>query len=330
MSFTDLDFVLDSKTGEHLTPARIKNRDGAVMLLTPADMEAGSPSAPLPDMQGLVAHLWAVRMAPEQPDDASVVWHGVPLRVTFLACPGALSVSISRALWPLPDLTGLGYPSDFIARLRRAMAAPGLVLFIGDMGAGKTTTMTSAVVDHVTRTSCKGLILEDMNELPIAGLYGDAGLLLQSAVAGGDYAPHIAHAMRTRVQTLVVNEVRSATTARETLLAAGRVSLLTTCQGHTIAQGLAVIRDLAAGQGGAAWAATALAASLSAVVRVQGTGTRMDGTRGMLVEALFVDGEYADAIRSTIRNDGLHLLRDHIRRCTPPQWQGFTGTRRVA
>ena len=257
------------------------------------------------------------------PVDWGLRWRGIPLRVTYQPTASFLHVAISRGLWPIPTLEQLGHNEHFAAALRRAMTRPGLILVIGHMGVGKSTTMWSALLDHVARTNIKAVVLEDVNELPAQGRYGDAGIVLQVAVKPGAYGLAIPHQLRQRAQLLVINEVRDHPTARELLLAAGRVPVMTTGHANDIEQGLASLRDLAAGPTGGAWAATTLASSLVAVIYLRDLVRRENGGFSIAVDALFLGGksEDDDKIRSLIRHDQLTNLREHIRRQAAGRWQ---------
>ncbi|MCW2240360.1 ATPase, T2SS/T4P/T4SS family [Azospirillum canadense] len=261
-----------------------------------------------------------LRAAPSQ-SDWGTVWHAIPLRITYQATFRHLHVAISRGLWPIPALDDLGYDPAFIARLRLALTSPGLQIYLGKVGAGKTTLIWSALIDTVTRQNSKGIVLEDVNEIPAEGIYGQSGAIIQVQVPNNDYAPHVRHALRLRAQQLVINEVRSATTASELLHAAGRVPIMTTAQGLDIEQGIAALRDLASAAETGPWAGTALANALVAAIHIKGVRRRPDGQGYFIdVDALFTDGEERDAIRGIIRHGDLHHLRDHIQRQAASRW----------
>lgn len=254
--------------------------------------------------------------------DWGTVWHDVPLRITYQPTRHHLHVAISRGLWPVPALDDLGYDPAFIARLRVALLRPGLLIFLGAVGAGKTTLIWSALIDVVTRRNAKGIVLEDVSEVPAEGLYGTSGAILQVPVYGDDYAPAVRRALRLRAEYIVMNEVRTASTANELMHAAGRVPIMATAQGLDIEQGIAALRDLATAQEGGPWAGTALANALVACVHIKTVKRRPDGIGWFIdVDALFTDDPGSrDAIRTIIRNGDLLPLRDHIQRQRAMRW----------
>ncbi len=353
--FTDLDLFLNVDTGEHIWPPRVRVMGEQPHFLK--NFGRGQVKVPgLDYFDGLICELLSIynvisrqngdmanidtiplpplrdvgdddRSDGERetgvrpgPCDWGMMWHDAPLRVTFLPTPEFLHVAISRGLWPVPSLEGLGHNRDFAVALRRAMKRPGLLLFLGQMGVGKSTTMWSALIDHVTRTGIKAVVLEDIAELPAQGRYGDSGFLLQISVRASGYGSVIAHAMRLRAQHLVINEVRDHYTAREVLLAAGRVPVMMTGHGNDIEQGLAALRDLAAGSEGGSWSSTTLASSLVGVVHLCGLERDAQGGISIKVNALFVEGSEDDKIRAIIRHDQLPTLREHIRRQAQGRW----------
>lgn len=254
--------------------------------------------------------------------DWGTVWHKVPLRVTYQPTRRHLHVAISRGLWPVPAVDALGYDPAFIVRLRSALMRPGLLIFLGAVGAGKTTLIWSALIDVVTRRNAKGIVLEDVSEIPAEGLYGASGTILQVPVYANDYALAVRQALRLRADYIVLNEVRTASTANELMHAAGRVPIMATAQGLDIEQGIAALRDLASAHEGGPWAGTALANALVACVHIKSVKRRPDGMGWFIeVDALFTDDpDTRDAIRSIIRNGDLLPLRDHIRRQRDTRW----------
>ncbi|MFD2274658.1 ATPase, T2SS/T4P/T4SS family [Undibacterium arcticum] len=117
---------------------------------------------------------------------------------------------------PLADL-GLAKPliDKLLARDMR-----GLVLIVGEMATGKTSTASSLVVEWLKLNGGVGIALEDPVETPLNAIWGD-GKCYQIPVSDrrGGYKSAMRKALRTGSNIMLIGEIRDETTAAEVLKA---------------------------------------------------------------------------------------------------------------
>lgn len=218
-----------------------------------------------------------------------------------------------------PTLDALGLPRDL---LRCVHAPGGLVLFAGQAGAGKTTTLAAVLQSMVDRRTARVVTLEDPIEYRLAP---GAAWVEQREVGRHcpDFAGGIADALEARPDALAIGELRDLATIRLALQAAETgVLVLSTVHAHDVARAIARVVDAFEPEERAG-ARNALAGSLRMVV-AQTLLTRADARgRAPAVEVALGGTALATHIREgkehelqtlleTNRGHGMRPLDDSI------------------
>lgn len=175
--------------------------------------------ARLPQAQAepLVAHLKSLAGLPAYISDSPQYGHisvpadagDVAVRITTVPCAGGEAAALrilNPAATPL-DIDELGLEDDQRPALLAAASTPGLVVFTGPAGAGKTTTMY-AVVDRLCADGKRTVTVEAPPERLLTGA-------VQIAVddLGGQWGLALQAALRLDPDVLLLGEIRDAPTA---------------------------------------------------------------------------------------------------------------------
>jgi twitching motility protein PilT len=147
------------------------------------------------------------------------VHEGVTYRVTAFDAPGSIRpfLTLSRVAAKMYPIEKLFLPEDIEALLLNK-SLRGAVLFVGGMGSGKTSSMQSVGAARLTRLGGAAMAIEDPIETALGGKHGD-GLCIQVEVSrhNGGYEEALLKALRSRMGTLFVGEVRDNDTAQRVL-----------------------------------------------------------------------------------------------------------------
>jgi len=172
-------------------------------------------------------------------------------RILNAGSPHLKTFALRRAVGALQPLKGM-FSADYLARYQNQAEAirrleelhqlPGLTLFVGPPGTGKTTTAASTVGTWCSNVGGVGLMLTYPHELNIPMTWGAQGLFYQEEVPGDTeeaWDAYIAKALRPEVDFLLINEVRHPAVAHKLVLAAETgMRVVSTSHGDTAAQAI--------------------------------------------------------------------------------------------
>ena len=92
----------------------------------------------------------------------------------------------------------------------------GLILFAGEMGAGKTSTMASVLKARLERHGGIAIGIEDPPETNLNGLHGEGRCIqVRASRKNGGYKEQMRRAMRSGADTIMVGEIRDNEPAME-------------------------------------------------------------------------------------------------------------------
>lgn len=214
---------------------------------------------------------------------------------------------------PLPQ-TGLGISTQD-ALMNKDLK--GAVLVLGEMSAGKTSTISAAIEARLTEYGGLALVLEDPIETRLSGKIGK-GLALQLEVeqGRGGYSDELIRGMRSNADLFMIGEIRDGSTASEFLRGGSNGHLLlSSAHAQSISHGLARIRSLIGGS--AADVNAIMSQSLALVVyqsirrspKANGEGVNCRLTS----ETLVISGAANEsAIREKINQGNFPALGDEI------------------
>jgi twitching motility protein PilT len=224
----------------------------------------------------------------------------------------------------IAKLAELGVPQAIANRLLGDDVRDGLILFMGETRAGKSTTAASFAVEHVSRHGGVCWSVESPIELPIHGHHGRGQVYQTEVQDEAEFGSTIREMLRAAPNLMFIGEVREEEAARQAVLAGLTGLVVTTVHAATVAGGLERFADMCG-------SAANLASALRAVVHVRlrigadmqsvptrspvGAPGRMIPTpRVLSVTPLIALGEGADTIRSHVRGRQFHQLASEIDR----------------
>ncbi len=193
----------------------------------------------------------------------------------------------------------------------------GAVLVLGQMSAGKTSTISAAIEARLSEHGGLALVLEDPIETRLSGKIGK-GLALQLEVeqGRGGYSDELIRGMRSNADLFMIGEIRDGNTASEFLRGGSNGHLLfSSAHAQSIAHGLTRIRSLIGGS--AADVNSIMSQSLALVIyqsirrspKANGEGVNCRLTS----ETLLISGAANEsAIREKINQGSFRALADEI------------------
>lgn len=194
--------------------------------------------------------------------------------------------------------------------------ARGLILVIGEMVSGKTTTIASLFKERLSRHGGVGVAIEDPPETRLDGVHG-LGRCLQIPASrkSGGYREQLVRAMRSGADAILLGEIRDEETAFQVVQAGLNGHLIySTMHAGGIVQGLERLAGWCSlrSEGGN----TLLADGLSAIVHQQLQRVPRQGGAGftyrMLSKALMLSDEDGTSIRAKIREGKFHLVAQEV------------------
>lgn len=198
-----------------------------------------APTAWLADVERL-RNDCNLRYQEEEEDEFSLTYGKTVLRVTVMRDVASGSVFfIRKSSARIRPLQEIGFPPQIMQQLLSADTT-GLVLVAGEMGAGKTSTAASILVERVSRQGGLGIALEDPPETASNGPHGP-GRIVQVPVSRrkGGYAEMLVRAVRSGADALLIGEIREEAAAIEAVRASNNGHfVLTTIHAGSIVQAL--------------------------------------------------------------------------------------------
>ncbi len=250
-----------------------------------------------------------IGLAAKGREEFSVRYEPIRFRVTVIHdVIAGECYHLRRPKLEVPHLHELGIDTRRQSILEEVGKKRGLVLIVGGISMGKTTTAGALFKNWLTRYGGFAQIIQDVEELTLSGVYGPNGhgLCTEEMVEGdAGWEGALRRSMRTRPRYLGVNEIRSAEAACQVLRMseAGQLVVAST-HGGSIEEGLESLYQLAARQMGEL-AKSVLANGICGVVH-QTLGRSLDMTM------LFAGPSAGDPVRNTIRNGQFQSLRTII------------------
>lgn len=257
-------------------------------------------------------------------DEFSLVHDGDLYRVTVFpsvdrgAASGAPIYFLSRGTAAVLPLSKIGVPAP-IRDVLLDPATTGLVVIAGPRGGGKTTTAASILTERLQLTGGLALALQDPIETMLDGLHGN-GRCIQSPISRrfGGYGEALTKAMRTRVGTILLGEIREAGTAALAIESGlSGIYLLSTLHGdpkesQSLRSSLNRLLTFATKDvGSREEAMEMLSASLSVLIqqRLEPIAPRSTQMRAVLTCLNFHDSKDGPALRAMVRDGRLDQLQ---------------------
>ena len=215
----------------------------------------------------------------------SLVHDDIRYRVTSFDMPGdsAPFFTVSRVSAQVFELRKLYLPPD-IETLLLDPSLRGLVLVCGSMSSGKTSSVQSFVCGRMRENGGIAIAIEDPIENVIEGMHGD-GRVIQVEVNRhkGGYEEELTKALRARIGTVLVGEIRDKATASRVLTLANTDHLVfSTIHAASPAAAIELFYTYAS-EAGVSNAASLVARGLSVVIWQQ--ITRFNGKTKFYAEA---------------------------------------------
>lgn len=269
------------------------------------------------DIDVLRTRCYALRKERDE-DEFSVTYDGDLYRVTaFADVVNGHTFFLSRGTASILAIGKLGMPAH-IRELLLDPATTGMVVFCGPRGSGKTTSASSVLSARLRKTGGVALALQDPIETNLHGMHGD-GRCIQSPVSRryGGYRDAMVRAMRTRVNTLLLGEIREEGTAGLAVNSGqSGIFLLATQhadpkQAHNIRSSLGRLLTMAAEDIGHDRAAINLAESLTVLVqqRLVPVSAGSSTMRAELSCLNFNDPKDGPALRSLVSEQKLDQIQ---------------------
>lgn len=299
---TEANFV-DLYLGESFSD--VKGLDGA------ETKKVEAPSEWADDLLRLKAQCSA-HFAEYQDPEFSLIEDGVVLRVTQLVDSAGKEVfAISKAKPKILRFDLLGFPDDLVNTLLDDTSR-GLVIFCGEMGAGKTSSAASLVVARLEECGGIAFAMEDPQETNLNGTHGQGRCIqIQVSRRTGGYEEAFLRALRTRADLLFVGEIRDDKTAALVVRAAINGHLIvTTSHSGSPSQAIEYIAALA--QPKISNAREILAQGLLAVVFQ--TLEKNRGVSTLKVRSLLFSGDDGPGIREKIRTGNVQQVDQDVER----------------
>jgi len=235
--------------------------------------------------------------------DRSVSFHERRWRVSLYRQRAALAMALRIIPASAPQAESLGLPASVLGL---SSLTSGLVLFCGQTGSGKSTSM-AALIDRINQSrACHILTIED----PIEYLHHNKRAIVHQREVGSDtsgFAVGLRAALRQDPDVLLVGELRDLETMSTALAAAetGHLVLATVHSSNVHSAVTRIVSSFPTGEQDQI--RQQLAASLKAVVfQVLLPSTR--GGRCLAVEVLIANS----ATRNVIREDRLHEINSML------------------
>jgi len=270
-----------------------------------------APDAWADEVKALREQCQSIYQDGQDPEFALVV-DDVILRVTQLdnAFAGSIFV-VRKSNAEIRDFYQLGFPQEVVEALL-APTLQGLVLIVGDMATGKTSTAASLIVARLRRHGGIGFAVEDPQETNTNGQHGQGRCIqVRTSRKSGGYSEALTRTLRSGADLVLVGEIRDEDTAYQVCKASLNGHLvIATMHSKTGAQAIEKLVTLAKPLAPNAY--EVVAEGLQAVVcqSLEQLGT----TRHLVAEPLLLTESDQHSIRDKIRRQNIHLIEEDILR----------------
>lgn len=223
--------------------------------------------------------------------------------------------ALRRLMHPVPRFPSFMFSRGVNMALGRIPGVPGkgLILVAGATGNGKTTTVSSLMLEYLIRRGEVGVTIEDPPELKLEGRHGPYGECFQLKVEDGDFSTPLRKAFRYNPRYILLGEIRDPDAATEALRAAisGHVVLATVHAGSII-EAVSSMLKLVSSKLDQDLARSMMADGLVAVLHQQLKVIKVDerSERRPFLRTLFLHG--AGGARAKIRDGNINQLASDI------------------
>lgn len=232
-------------------------------------------------------------------DEFAYEAHGIRFRVTRMETVEGPYYILRKPQCGVRPLEEISFPKEIANPLFRLGA--GLVVFCGQMGAGKTTSASAYLGESLQRYGGHSVTIEDPPEIRLHGPHGE-GMCFQSHAHHENFGPALVHALRSgNPRTIYLGELRESGGVDQAILAALNGHLIVSTL-HSSGIREAINRLIAFSTHNKTL--DFLADGLAAIVHQQFIHGRLR------VNALFND----DQVRNLIREGKIHQLENEIDR----------------
>lgn len=303
MRLGDLEFV-DLYLGADF--ADIKGLAGSMNVRDPAPPEL---DAQIHELRRLCRY----RYVAERDADFSLIIDKIVYRVTMMRDVSGEEVFIlRRSNAVIRPIEQIGIAPKIVRELMNP-DLKGLVLVVGETGAGKTSTAAAIFKARLERLGGIGITIEDPPEVNLNGVIGKGrGVQIRASRRTGGYKEHFVRTLRSNPDQIFLGEVREEVNAQEVLEASltGHL-ILSTLHAGSIVDAIERLCSLAAGSKDVDAAYKKLSTGLKAVIwqnliKTPGAPPRYK------YEALMLTGEEASGARSKIASGKIRNLVQDI------------------
>jgi twitching motility protein PilT len=215
LPFMDIYVCLEGNGRSHFRPLSLKEHG-------PLDIDVPEPF--LDDVENLAAMLRKDFEGVEK----GVTYEGIRLRASKLVtASGEIWAAMRRVNDLPPELDNLGFIPQLLPVLREIGNREGLILLCGSTGQGKTTTVSSLLLEYLHRYGGVAFSIEDPVEYDLEGRQGRFGYCFQSEIQSDhEWGLMLKRALRWHPKYIFVGEIRTPDAANQLLRAA--------TSGHTV------------------------------------------------------------------------------------------------
>lgn len=236
---------------------------------------------------------------------------------TFFRIENVLAVSgrmycLRRMPRTVPSIHDLNFDRKFIYQLLSLSSNSGLILWSGSTGSGKTTAISSLLVEYLKSEGGFAYTIEDPAEMPLEGVYnatnGSIGFCKQTEVKEDNWSVPLKSALRSRPRYIFIGEIRTPDSAKECLRASISGHLvLATIHSSSITDALNSLVKYASYNMSEMSAYDILSRGLLCVVKQDLIGTHTQ--RRPVLETLFANPDLNEGcqVRAIIRSGKLNL-----------------------
>ena len=142
----------------------------------------------------------ALKSIPHKVSSYSMNYHGTFFRIEYVMSIGGELYCLRRMPLKVPSIHDLNFDRKFIQYLLSLSSHSGLILWSGATGSGKTTAISSLLVEYLNLQGGFAYTIEDPAEMPLEGTYnainGSIGFCKQTEVKNDNWSAPLKSALR--------------------------------------------------------------------------------------------------------------------------------------
>lgn len=287
----------------------IKGLDGSTSIRTPAPPEFQDE---IGDLKAKCERVYEQHNEPE----FAIIHDDVMFRVTQLLDVQGNDVFILRKA----ESVVRPYASLGISQLASAFAlhpaTRGLILIVGEMASGKTTTAASYFKERLTMFGGIGVAIEDPPETKLDGVHGSGRCLqVPASRKNGGYKEQLIRAVRSGADAILLGEIREEETAFQAVQAGINGHLIySTMHAGNLVQGLERFSTWCQQKTDSANALMSDAVSMIIHQKLERVPKQGGGGHVSRMKASFLilSGQMGQSARAKIREGNFHLVSHDI------------------